>query len=72
MLPKAVWIPDHELPYPPRTLVYDVSSGRQGMLMGGLIEEGPGGREIHRLYLRPEHGGREWSTDPDSVKAAES
>jgi hypothetical protein len=69
-LPKAEWAA--ELPFAKGTLVAD-TDGRQGRLMGGLIERDRNtGHVVRRTaFLRPVGGGHEWQTPLDNLTAAE-
>ncbi|MDT0317721.1 hypothetical protein [Streptomyces millisiae] len=59
-----------ELPFPKRTLVEDVTTGRVGLLMAGLIERDKRNDRITRrvAFVRPRGGGYEWTTDFDNLK----
>jgi hypothetical protein len=50
-------------------LVTDTLSGCRGVVTGQVVEYSrETGRPVHReIYLRPEHGGREWSVDEACV-----
>lgn len=48
--------------------VRDEVTGRVGVLMDVGDWEDPQARTTQRLaFLRPEHGGREWTTEPDRL-----
>lgn len=50
-------------------LVTDTLSGRRGVVTGQVVAYSRRtGRAVRReIYLRPEHGGREWSVDVECV-----
>jgi hypothetical protein len=58
------------LPWPRGTVVQDAETGRQGHLMGVIVELNSRTRRVvtETAYVRPVHGGREWSAPLERIK----